>query len=336
MSRAKKIKNYITVIFFIYLLSQNIDSCFAATSSVAKEAMKKAKQLYHQGKFDQAIEQYHQASLGLPESETLAFNMGTSYYKKGDYEKALEHFTKSLATQDKIIEADALYNIGNTHYQIGRRKEQIDLEAAIAHYRSALDYYKRAIELDQKNKDARFNHEFVERRLKILLDKLKQQKQENQDQQCPLKKDSQQKQDESGTSSTDKDNQKQQQQGQQKPSDSDQKETNQDSQKEQAEQQKNFEQEEQEEQKEKTEQGSQEDQDQNQITQPQQATDQQRERENKSRSEQEGQQGQNGSIEELTTEQAQALLDRYGNSQSLDSIDKKDSLRYDGVVIKDW
>jgi hypothetical protein len=60
-------------------------------------------------------------------------------------------------------------------------KESSDLAGAIADYRSSLDYYKRAMELAPHDKDARFNHEFVEKLLKSLMDKLKKQKEQRQE-----------------------------------------------------------------------------------------------------------------------------------------------------------
>lgn len=161
-------------------------TCFAATG--AKKNVKKANRLYKQGKLDEALQKYNDASVALPDSDIVNFNMGAAFYKKEDYQKAVDSFTKALTSEDKKLEADALYNLGNCRYKLGKLKENTDLSATVGLLRESLDYYKRAVELDQKNTDARFNHEFVERELKVLLDKLKQQqssadKQKEQEQQ---------------------------------------------------------------------------------------------------------------------------------------------------------
>ncbi|MCM8782623.1 MAG: hypothetical protein NC828_06215, partial [Candidatus Omnitrophica bacterium] len=135
-----------------------------------------------QEKFDEALAKYNNASIAMPDSDIINFNTGAALYKKEDYEKAINTFTKALASEDKNLEADVLYNLGNCKYKLGKLKENTDLSTTIALLRESLDYYKRAIDLDQKNTDARFNHEFVERELKVLLDKLKQQ-QSNQEKQ---------------------------------------------------------------------------------------------------------------------------------------------------------
>jgi len=163
------------VTFFISLCIFAVANlpCFAATD--AKENVKEANRLYKQGKLDEALQKYNDASVALPDSDIVNFNMGTALYKKEDYEKAQDAFTKALTSEDKKLEADALYNLGNCKYKLGKLKENTDLSTTVALLRESLDYYKRAIDLDQKNTDARFNHEFVERELKVLLDKLKQQ-----------------------------------------------------------------------------------------------------------------------------------------------------------------
>ena len=155
-------------------------TCFAAVP--AKKSVKEANKLYQKGKIDEALAKYNDASVSLPDSDIINFNMGAALYKKEDYQKAIDAFTKALTSDNKKIEADALYNLGNCKYKLGKLKENTDLSATVGLLRESLDYYKRAVELDQKNTDARFNHEFVERELKVLLDKLKQQ-QSNQDKQ---------------------------------------------------------------------------------------------------------------------------------------------------------
>jgi len=169
------------IIFIILCIfaSANLP-CFAATD--AKKNVKEANRLYKQGKLDEALQKYNDASVSLPDSDIVNFNMGTALYKKEDYQKAIDAFTKSLTSDDKKIEADALYNLGNCKYKLGKLKENTDLSATVGLLRESLDYYKKAVELDQKNTDACFNHEFVEKELKVLLDRLKQQ-QSNQDKQ---------------------------------------------------------------------------------------------------------------------------------------------------------
>jgi len=174
----------------------------AKTTTDAKKNVKEANRLYQKGKLDEALQKYNDASVSLPDSDIVNFNMGAALYKKEDYQKAIDSFTKALTSEDKKIEADALYNLGNCKYKLGKLKENTDLSTTVALLRGSLDYYKRAVEIDQKNNDARFNHEFVERELKVLLDKLKQQE-SNQDKQ-KSQQEQQQEQQKQGTCPTGK------------------------------------------------------------------------------------------------------------------------------------
>jgi Ca-activated chloride channel family protein len=153
------------------------DATLAASASAS---IKKGNSFYRQGKYDEALKYYNEAQIETPDSDVVNFNIGTALYQKGDYQGASDAFTKALLSDRPDIEEKAAYNIGNSKYRIGKLKENTDLASAIDFYRQALDYYKRAIELNQNNTDAKFNHEFVERQLKILLDKLKQQHQQAQ------------------------------------------------------------------------------------------------------------------------------------------------------------
>jgi tetratricopeptide (TPR) repeat protein len=155
--------------------------CLAKVTAAAK--VKQANRLYSQEKFDEALQKYNEALSDKPDSTLIHFNSGTALYKKKDYEKAILEFTKALVTDNLEMEAASNYNIGNCKYRQGKLKINTDLTQAVQLYREALDYYKRAIELNQKNENAKFNHEFVEKELKILLDKLKQQPQQSKQKQ---------------------------------------------------------------------------------------------------------------------------------------------------------
>ncbi len=128
------------------------------------------------------LEKYEKAVEEDPDSDVANYNLGTAYYWKGEYEKSFDSFMKSLNTEDREIEAKAVYNMANSKYKMGSLQAGKDLNSAIGHYKESLDYYRRAMELDESDRDAKFNHELVEKKLKILLDKMKNQQQQDQDQ----------------------------------------------------------------------------------------------------------------------------------------------------------
>ena len=156
--------------------------CLYSFAEDSANLVAKANSLYKQSKYDEAIKLYNEAQIKSPDSAEISYNMGVAQYKKGDFASALNSFEKATASKDKILESKANYNIGNAKYKLGKLKENTELKETVSLLRQSLDYYKRAIELNPKDEDARINHELVEKELKTLLDKLKQEQDKKKEQ----------------------------------------------------------------------------------------------------------------------------------------------------------
>jgi Ca-activated chloride channel homolog len=61
--------------------------CFAI--SKAKKEVKEGNQLYHEGKFEEALKKYQKANTALPESSIANFDLGTAFYKTQKYNNAI-------------------------------------------------------------------------------------------------------------------------------------------------------------------------------------------------------------------------------------------------------
>lgn len=301
----------IDIILISWCIFATVNStCLAASD--AKKSVKEANRLYQKGKLDEALQKYNEASVAMPDSDIVNFNMGAALYKKEDYQKAIDSFTKALTSDDKKIEADALYNLGNCKYKLGKIKENTDLSTTAALLRESLDYYKRAVEIDQKNTDARFNHEFVEKELKVLPDKLKRQQSEED------KRRNQQ-------------GQKQEQQGSQNESSAGKDQGGEEQKGGQAAQA-------------QEEQESQQKQEKEKPAQAKEEQQQNKEGENQGELQQEGEgvgarravPEQEGETKELSETVARTLLERYGRDEaSPDYMDRR-TRGLEGEVLKDW
>ena len=161
----------------VYLLAGFI-ACSASLvfAKDAHHAVSQGNKLYKENKFDQALKSYNEAIKLKPDSAIVNFDIGAAYFKKGDFDMAVSNFEKALLSEDKLLESQANYNIGNSKYKLGKLKENTDLASCAKSFRQALDYYKRALDLNSQDEDAKFNHELVEKELKIILDKLKARK----------------------------------------------------------------------------------------------------------------------------------------------------------------
>ena len=137
---------------------------------------REAARLYDEGKFDDAATKYNQALVDEPDSSLLHFNLGDAEYRRKEYEASARAFA-SLPE-----DAAAQYNQGNALYQIGLAAEQAKPQDALQKWAEALVAYRRAIATDPSDEDAKFNYEWVSRKIDELKKKLEEQ-QQNQDQQ---------------------------------------------------------------------------------------------------------------------------------------------------------
>jgi Ca-activated chloride channel family protein len=156
----------------------------------------KGNALYHEGLYDDALEVYNDAQIDAPESPELHFNIGNVGYRKADHENAIETYRKSFNTDDIGLESRANYNIGNATYRLGEKSGN-----DVALWRAAMELYRKAIELDPTDKDAKFNLEFVEKKIKDELSKQKEEQEQEQEQQQQEEQQQQDKQQEADDSS---------------------------------------------------------------------------------------------------------------------------------------
>lgn len=111
-----------------------------------------------------------------------SYNRGVDFYKKKDYNKAKDKFLKALNTQNRHLEQWTNYNLGNSYFEDARNAEEKNPQAALLQYRNALEFFRRAIEIDNQDKDAKYNFELTARKIKALEQKIKEQQKEQEEQ----------------------------------------------------------------------------------------------------------------------------------------------------------
>lgn len=159
-------------------------SCIISWVNPHADRNKDAIKLYNKERYDEALTKYNEVLVELPNSPYIHFNIGNSEYKKENYEEAIKSYTKAISlARDTSLEGTAYYNLGNCKYRQGKLKENTNLGETISLYRESLDYYKQALDKNPEDTNAKYNHEFVERKIKELLDKQKQQQNQQGNQQ---------------------------------------------------------------------------------------------------------------------------------------------------------
>ena len=120
---------------------------------------------YNNQKFDDAKKYYEALIVGNESIPEAHFGKGAASYQLGEFDSARDSFDKSLKSSDDLVKSKAYYNLGNTFYKNNKKDE-------------AIKYYRKALELNPNDKEAKFNYEL----LKYHPDPPKEDNQEQEDQ----------------------------------------------------------------------------------------------------------------------------------------------------------
>ena len=104
---------------------------------------------HYQNQEYEAAQEYYESVLSKRGNQAQAhFGRGSSAFQQGDLETAKYSFEQSLKADNEQLKSKAMYNLGNTFYQNQKTEE-------------ALAFYRKALELDPTDKEAKYNYEFL-------------------------------------------------------------------------------------------------------------------------------------------------------------------------------
>ncbi len=168
---------------------------------------------YRKGQYDRALHEYERLLEKNEADPRLHFNAGASAFQAGKFDEAEEHLQAALKSPDLKLQQQTYYNLGNAYYRQG--EDVTDFNQKMSAWQNAAEQYKHSLALDPQDGDAKYNLEFVRKKLKELQEQQKQQ-QQNQKRQNQDKKDQQKQQDQQNKSDQkNQDQQKQEQKNQQ-------------------------------------------------------------------------------------------------------------------------
>lgn len=132
---------------------------WALTAPEGASDGRRGNDLYEQGRFQEAAAAYQAGLDALPEDASAAVhagllnNLGLARYRQQDFEGAQAAFERArAAASSDAAYARASYNAGNA-------------AAARGNVDEALAFFRETLLADPAHEDARFNYEFVQRRM---------------------------------------------------------------------------------------------------------------------------------------------------------------------------
>lgn len=194
---------------------------FSSSNKKGTKAYKRAQEHLEKGEKDKAAQSleealrfYRDAEIDRPESPELSYNLGNVMHQQEKYQDALERYYRALSSDEIEHQAFSYYNLGNTFFRSGK-------------YPEAIQAYQKCLELTPDDEDAKYNLEFVRKKMKEMLDKEQQRQQnqqeqqqqqsEQQEQQQQTQQQEQQQQDQSQPQETEEEQQQEQKQEQLEP-----------------------------------------------------------------------------------------------------------------------
>ncbi len=165
---------------------------------------------YKAGQYDQALKEYERLLQKRTDDPRLHFNAGAAAYRDQKFDEAAKQFNATLASPDLNLQGLAYYNEGNSLYHLGERIQ--DPKQRTEAWEKAIQDYQSTMKLSPQDADARFNYEFVKKKLEELKQQQQQSQQNKQDQKQNQDQQQQQGQDQQQNPQKQQDQQQQQQQ----------------------------------------------------------------------------------------------------------------------------
>ena len=131
----------------------------------------KTDAMIREGKSAEAAALLLDATKGRPEDAYLMYNYGVAAYAAKQYQEASDAFSEVCVSPDKKLRAQALTQLGNTHYRIGETvSKSWNRGGAVIAWERAVEYYKSAND-EKSSKMSEQNYKVAADQLeKLLLD----------------------------------------------------------------------------------------------------------------------------------------------------------------------
>ncbi len=141
------------------------------------DSPRKAAEFMKLGQYDDAMRVYADLASRKPDDSRYLYNAGVAAYKAQKFQEAQEYFDASSLSSDLGLQQQSFYNRGNALYKSGENEAEFEKKTQL--WKEALDQFDHAVKLNDTDKLATENLQFVKTQLENLQQQ-QQQEQENQ------------------------------------------------------------------------------------------------------------------------------------------------------------
>ncbi|MFN3306014.1 MAG: tetratricopeptide repeat protein, partial [Candidatus Kapaibacteriota bacterium] len=147
----------------ILLLLIYANSLWSQTST---DLLRKGNSKYKESRYEEAELNYRKALEQNPNERRAVYNLGNSLFKQGKYNESQQKYLEIInSAKEKDEKAIAHYNLGNSYLKEKKYKESIE-------------QYKKALKLNPKDFDSKYNLEYARRML--IMEQQRQKENQNQ------------------------------------------------------------------------------------------------------------------------------------------------------------
>ncbi len=175
------------------------------TMVLCADSPRKAAEHMKLGQYDDAMRVYADLASRKPDDSRYLYNAGVAAYKAQKFQEAQEYFDASSLSSDLGLQQQSFYNRGNALYKSGESEAEFEKKTQL--WKEALDQFDHAVKLNDTDKLATENLQFVKTQLENLQEQ--EQEQENQSNEDQNEDDKQQDQDQQDQDQQDQDQQDQ-------------------------------------------------------------------------------------------------------------------------------
>ncbi|MDH3982506.1 MAG: tetratricopeptide repeat protein, partial [Kiritimatiellaceae bacterium] len=133
------------------------------------------------GRFEEAINIYHEAAEEAPESAEIHYNLGNAQYRAAGFEDAMASFEYAASMSDTdAMRSTCWYNIGNCMVKTSERLRETDPHSAASYCQQATWFYRMALDYNRNFSDAAYNLEITQLMVADIEEEIRRQEEKEQ------------------------------------------------------------------------------------------------------------------------------------------------------------